>query len=168
MLGVPTDQVTISAFAGAVKDEVAILYGIPRAELDTDAGKNRLIRVEHERVCSVRDLLISHGEGEKQRAGDPAVWTYRVSPGSECRHWIFSDWRFPAEYAAVRQRFPNARVHTVNIERPSVGILDTYTEHELDKVQCSAILENSGSLLYLRRQVQDLVFDVLQGAELRT
>lgn len=157
MLGVSAERVVVSAFAAAVKDEVAILYDIPRQMLDTEEGKKSL----HSSGNTVRDLLIDHGEGEKQRTGDPAIWAHRVIPPPACEHWILSDWRFSAEYVALRKRFPKANVHTVRVDRPSVQTLNTYTEHELDGVPCSVMLDNSGSLLYLRRQVQDMVEEVL-------
>lgn len=153
MLGIP---VALAAFASAVKDEVAILHDIPRHMLDTEEGKKSL----HPSGRTLRDLLIEHGEGEKQRAGDLAVWAHRVIPPTGCRHWILSDWRFSAEYVALRQRFPQATLHTVRVYRPSQHVLDTYTEHELDGVPSAVTLDNSGSLLYLRRQIQNMVEEV--------
>lgn len=157
MLGVPVDQVQISSFAGAVKDEVAILLDIPRSELDTQEGKQRRIPTAEGQIVTVRDMLIHHAESEKIRTGDPAIWAHRIFPKPTTTHWILSDWRFPAEYAHLRQRFPSAHTHTVRIHRPSVQSLATYTEHELDGVPSSCVLENVGSLLYLRKQVHDML-----------
>lgn len=153
MLGV---SVSLSAFADAVKDEVAILYQIPRDLLNSNEGKNRL----HTTGRTLRDILIEHGEGEKQHTGDPAVWSHRVFPTEGCCHWILSDWRFRAEYDALCKRFPSATLHTVHICRPHHYVLPSYTEHELDDIPASIILDNSGSLLYLRRQIQDLIEDM--------
>jgi hypothetical protein len=135
---------------------------LDRASLENAEGKNRILKLADGRQCSVRDLIIDHAEGEKNVTGDPAVWAQRVFPRGT-QHWILSDWRFKEEYAALRQRFPTARFHTVEIKRPSVEPLDTYTEHELDHVQCNAVLENVGSLLHLGSQVQAVLDAVIES-----
>lgn len=157
-------KVQVNAFAAAVKDEVAAMYDLDRASLDDTEGKSRILKLADGRRCCVRDLIIDHAEGEKQATGDPAIWAQRVFPRG-AQHWILSDWRFKEEYAALRQRYPTARFHTVHVKRPSVEPLDTYTEHELDHVQCNAVLENVGSLLHLGSQVQTMLDDALLAVD---
>jgi hypothetical protein len=149
--------VQISSFAGAVKDEVAIMYGFERSHLDTTEGKNQMEHLVDGRTCSVRDLIIDHAEGEKVATGDSAVWARRVSPLPNIRHWILSDWRFPEEYNAIRQRFPESSLNTIRVERPNIQSLSTYTEHALDRVRTNSVLENSGSLLFLCNQIKHIL-----------
>jgi hypothetical protein len=142
----------IGSFAGAVKDEVAKLYGIERSVLDTQEGKASLLP---DRKITVRSLLIEHAEGEKERTGDSAIWAQRIQPPPTI-HWILSDWRFLEELLHLRFRFPSAVIHTLRIVRPDVQPLSTYTEHALDTFQFDCTIDNSGSLLYLSQQLFDI------------
>ena len=141
----------IGSFAGVVKDEVAQLYDIPRSSLDTQEGKATIVHFPT-RTITARNLLIEHAEGEKKRTGDPAIWAQRIQP-PPTSHWILSDWRFLDELLYLRFRFPSAAIHTLRIVRPDVHPLSTYTEHELDGFVFDHTIDNSGSLLYLSRQL---------------
>ena len=145
-----------NSFAGAVKDEVSILYEFERAYLDTEAGKNRLIKFADGTFKTVRQLIIDHAESQKQETGNPAYWAEKLQAPTT-PHWILSDWRFLAELASFRTRFPDAKIHTVRVVRPGVEPLATHTEHELDGFGCEHLLQNSGSLLYLSSQLKELV-----------
>jgi hypothetical protein len=146
-------SVHISSFASAVKDEVAQLYGLERPLLDTQEGKQSYVGNK-----TVRDLLIEHAESAKQTSGNPAIWASRIMPPPpETLHWIFSDWRFMSELTTIRERFPDADIHTVRIVRPSVKPMTSHTEHELDEYPCKYVMENSGSRLFLANQVADMI-----------
>lgn len=140
-----------TAFAAVVKDEVAERYRLSRDMLDTQEGKAAPLPSGG----TVRDLLIHHAESEKRRTQNPAIWAERIAPPpAGTTHWLFTDWRFPEEYTTLRRRFPDARIFTVHVHRPTLTPLTTYTEHMLDVGACHFRLENSGSLLYLGKQLE--------------
>ncbi len=144
--------VTRNSFAGAVKDEVAKLYDLDRAELDTPHGKARKLSDG----LTVRDLIIYHAETTKAKENDPAIWAKRIrAPNTP--HWILSDWRFLDELLHLRMRFPHAAVNTIRVQRPTVEPLETATEHELDSFVCQYTIENSGSLLYIANQLSRIL-----------
>ena len=144
-----------NGFADAVKDEVAAMYDLVRDTMDTQAGKARTLLFADGTKHTVRDLLIQHAQTTKLSEG-PAVWAHRIQAPNKT-HWILSDWRFLAEYEAIKARFPEAHLHTVRIRRPSVQPLDTYTEHELDTFTFDYTIENRDSLLYLHSQVLTMI-----------
>ncbi len=146
--------VTRDSFAGAVKDEVAALYDLDRAELDTTQGKAALL--PNDPTKTVRDLIIHHAETTKTSEGDPAIWAKRIrAPNTP--HWILSDWRFLDELLHLRMRFPHAALYTLRVHRPTVEPLETATEHELDSFICQYTIENSGSLLYIANQLSRIL-----------
>ena len=150
-------QATIGSFAGAAKDAVAAQYNLNRHLLDTQEGKASIV-VFPTRQLTVRELLIEYAEGEKRRAGNPAVWAERIAPPTT-PHWILSDWRFLDELLYLRMRFPRAAVHTLRITRPSVHSSASHTEHDLDLFHFEYVVDNSGSLLYLANQIQKILED---------
>ncbi len=144
-----------NGFADAVKDEVAAMYDLTRESLDTQVGKARVLHFADGSRKTVRDLIIEHAETTKAAEG-PAVWANRLRAPNTV-HWILSDWRFVAEHEALQRRFPDAHIHTVRIQRPSVQPLATYTEHELTTVPHDHTIDNSDSLLYARNQVKNMI-----------
>jgi hypothetical protein len=146
---------TISSFASAVKDEVAGMYDFDRSVLDTQEGKQRRVHLADGTCKTLRDLLIQHGQGQKQETGDPQYWAKRLQVPNTT-HWILSDWRFLAEWICLQARFPEAIFHTMQIVRDSVNPLDTETEHELDGVVC-VVWPNNGTIQDLEQYIQDTV-----------
>jgi hypothetical protein len=145
-----------SSFASAVKDEVAAMYEFQREVLDTQEGKQRRVHFADGTCKTLRDLIIQHGEGQKQVYKDKQYWAKRVrAPTTD--HWILSDWRFLAELECLKTRFPEARIHTVHIQRDSVQPMNNPTEHELDEIPCDIVWANNGSLQDLEQLVQDTV-----------
>lgn len=157
LLASQVKNATISSFASAVKDEVALMYEFDRPYLDTQAGKERIVGFVDGSVHTIRDLIISHAQTQKITYTDPQYWAKRVNPTPETEHWILSDWRFLAEYECLKTRFPNIPIHTLYIYRPSVIPLATETEHELDGFVSEFKVDNSGSLLYLANQLQAIL-----------
>ncbi len=149
-----------TTFAKAVKDEVATAYGIERELLETQNGKAAMY------ACGKtgRQLLIEHAAAEKERTGNPAYWAVKV--GDEIAaappdtDWILSDWRYKAEISHLRQQFPERRIVTIRIERPDVIPSSSPSEHELDDEQVDYTIQNSGSLLYLGAQVQNIYWEL--------
>lgn len=150
---------TISSFASAVKDEVAMMYEFKREVLDTQEGKQRYVHFANGTSKTLRDLLIEHGQGQKQRNKDPQYWAKRLQ-APPTTHWILSDWRFVAEKECLEYRFPEATFHTVHIQRDSIQAMATETEHELDGQPCQFVWPNNGTLQDLEHVVQDSVIGV--------
>ena len=150
-----------SSFAGAVKDEVATMYELDRAYLDTQEGKARGMKLADGRFVSVRQLIIEHAETTKRTSGDPAIWAKRIQPPPAAEHWILSDWRFPEELQSLQQRFPESRIHTLRVHRPSVQPSTSYTEHLITSFPYEYIIDNSGSLLYIGTQLERVLKTVV-------
>jgi hypothetical protein len=147
-----------SAFADAVKDDVAAIYDLDRASLNTQEGKALLLEGR-----TVRQLLIQHAESAKREYG-PAIWAEKLQ-APKVTHWILSDWRFMEEFTTMRARFPQANLHTVRVVRPTIEASTSYTEHELDDFPCQHTIDNTGSLLYIGNQLMHVVHRTLGHAD---
>ncbi len=154
LLGI--QHVHLSAFAAAVKDEVAELHSLNRESLDTQEGKQAVLEGR-----TIRSLLIEHAQGLKEITGNPHIWAEKVQPLPNTKHWILTDWRFLGELDCLKRRFPHAKIHTIRIQRLDIQPLTTETEHELDYFPCEFVVENSGSLLYLANQLKTIVDSIL-------
>jgi hypothetical protein len=145
------------AFADAIKDRAARLYGLDRAALDTQEGKRRQIDLPDGTRCSVRRLLIDHAEA--QRARDEGFWANILLETAKregsCKI-VVTDWRFPAEHAVLERakNALNALLTTWRIERWSEPPLDDPSERALDAFPFDVVVENKGSLADLRRAVE--------------
>jgi len=149
-----------TTFAKAVKDDVSRLTGIERALFETQEGKAAM----YEGGKTGRQLLIEHAAVEKERTCDPAYWAVKVgdtiAAAPDTTPWVLSDWRYNAEIAYLRHRFPSRRVVTLHIERPGIIPSSSPSEHELDDEQFEYRILNSGSLLYLGAQIQHIVWEL--------
>lgn len=143
------------SFAAAVKDEVAGMYDLDRAYLDTQEGKARVLRLADGALKTVRELIIEHAQKTKE-ATHNAVWAERLKE-PVVAHWVISDWRFVDELLCLRMRFPHAAIYTMRVKRPSVEPKDTPTEHELDDFVCQYTIENTGSLLHIGNQLMRIL-----------
>lgn len=149
------DNVQRDSFAAAVKDEVAGMYNLDRAYLDTHQGKDCVLQLEDGALKTVRDLLIEHAQNTKE-ATHNTVWAERLKdPAAD--HWVISDWRFIDELLCLRMRFPHAAIYTIRVRRPSVESKDMPTEHELDDFVCQYTIENTGSLLNIGNQLMGIL-----------
>jgi hypothetical protein len=153
------DLTTWDSFAGAVKDEVAVMYEFNRAYLDTQEGKARYVQFPDGSRKSVRDLIIEHAESTKQTT-PPGIWAERLKTPTTS-HWILSDWRFVDELITLRMRFPHAAIHTLRITRPGIVPSTSYTEHELNSFAYEYTIDNAGSLLYIANQVKSILERIL-------
>jgi hypothetical protein len=151
------EEPAMASFAGAVKDEVAVMYELERSILDTQEGKQKWLAFADGTRKQVRTLLIEHGEGQKEVYKNRGIWADRVQKPEICRNWIFTDWRFMAELETLRKRFPEAKIHTVRIVRSSVIPTDSPTEHELDTFPSEFVIDNSGSRLWIATQLQKII-----------
>lgn len=147
-----------TTFAKAVKDDISRITGIERDLLETQEGK-AAIYLDGK---TGRQLLIEYAAAEKERTGDPACWAVKVGDeiaASDNVDWILSDWRYKAEIAYLRERFPERRIVTIHIERPGNVPSSSPSEHELDDETFNYNILNSGSLLYLGAQIQNIVWE---------
>lgn len=151
------DHAEQSSFASAVKDEVAAMYEFDRAYLDTQEGKARIVRMADGTFCTVRDLIIEHGQSEKKRHDDLAVWARRVKPSEMTREWILSDWRFPEEFQCLQERFPDTQICTIHIYRNSIVPLTDATEHQLDTFKTDYQIDNSSSITELEQKIREIL-----------
>jgi hypothetical protein len=165
----------VSAFAAAAKEHVSQNFGIARHLFDTQDGKSSTIG--HMGI-TVRELLIREAQTAKSESGNPEIWAERVTPpasrwpascrpASCCRHWILSDWRFREELECLRRRFPHSEIHTILIRRASAQPVESATEHQLDDVECDAVIDNDGSLEDLRDCAEAMVAVFLSSAQSR-
>ena len=148
-----------TTFAKAVKDDVARITGIERILFETQEGKAALY-VDGK---TGRQLLIDHAAIEKERTDNPAYWAVKVgheiAAAPDTIDWVLSDWRYNAEIDYIRARFPERRVITIRIERPRIIPSSSPSEHELDDTTFDYNVLNSGSLLYLGAQIQNIVWE---------
>lgn len=148
------------AFADAVKDDVAAIYGVKRHMCDTQEGK-RIRITTADGPKTIRDLLIEHAEQEKAKTGNPGVWAalvaLRIEAHPEVEHWILHDWRFLAERDTLRDCFPAAIRVPLRIRRSSVTPSAHHTEHELDGVTMETV-SNSGTMEDLMEALQAIVW----------
>jgi hypothetical protein len=149
-----------TTFAKAVKDDISRITGIERTLLETQEGKEAL----YIGGKTGRQLLIEHAAAEKERTENPAFWAVKVgdeiASASDNVDWVLSDWRYKAEIAYLRERFPERRSVTIHIERPGNMPSSSPSEHELDDETFDYTILNSGSLLYLGAQIQNIVWDL--------
>jgi hypothetical protein len=154
-------RVSIAAFADAVKDEVAAMYGFDRRLCDTPAGKKSVIVTDSDRK-TVRDLLIEHSAAMKFTHGNSGYWAdivadrIRESSNTDST-WILHDWRYKREIQALRVAFPDARLVTIRIVRPDVTPLTDPSEHDLDGFPMDHVLMNDGDRGALSEKLRAIV-----------
>ncbi len=150
-----------TSFANQPKQEVSALYSIPLELLNTQEGKQSWITLSDGTQKQVRTLLIEYAQGKKQETGNPYIWAEYLNSPKPAKHWILTDWRFLGELECLQHRFPNSNIITLRIIKPDVIPLKNETEHELDSYVCNFSLSNSGSLLYLATQLNEILTTVL-------
>lgn len=151
------------AFADAVKQECAIIYGIPVERFYS--GKDRPL--ERHIHCypiarTPRELLLLHALDE--RAKDDALYARMVVDeirdgigDSDMNRIVISDWRYRVELETIRSAFPDARIITVRIQRPGIQQSTHPSEHELDTMVPHFTLRNDGSISDLRDALKSLL-----------
>ena len=155
-----------TAFADAVKDDVAALYNLPRTLFDTQEGKASIVKTP-DGECTARELLIKYSLAMKEAHGYD-VWAKKVAcnirniQNKICvriKHVIIHDWRFIAEINTMMHEFPQPEfmLHTIRIERPSVKSMHIPSEHEIDKFTTEVTITNIGTLEELSEQIRKLI-----------
>ncbi len=140
------------AFADALKDSVASVFGISRTSMDSADGKRT---VWHDQK-TVRGLLIEYGM--MCRGLKPTVWSDRVVRQIRGRpaRYVITDWRFPEEHEQMVKAFGAEAVTTVRIFRQAKPPLIDFTEQALDSYAFDHVLANTGSFDALLVRVEAL------------
>lgn len=151
------------AFADALKDEVAELYRLNRAAMDTQVGKLQTITLQSGETTTVRGLLIAHGQ--MRRAEDPDYWVKKTLvriASDKCVRVVVTDWRFPNEETCFRRSFAGD-IHTVRVSRLDAPPLLDESEVALDTFPFASVIENkSNDLAMLKTDVHRWVFQRFQ------
>jgi hypothetical protein len=151
---IDADAVFTTAFADAVKDDVAARYNLPRSMFDTQEGKATRVTTPDGAHTTARGLLIEYSLAMKEARGED-VWAREVvrrinvaiERNQAVRHVIIHDWRYAVELAAIQRDLPPPFVlHTIRIVRPSVASMPIPSEHDLDGFACSLCISNTGSV----------------------
>lgn len=150
----------VTAFADAVKDQVAELYGFNRKLCDSPGGKQTLIATEDGRK-TVRTLLIEHSAQMKQTNQNPAFWAdivaEQIEAGPKNATWILHDWRYRKELQTLRAAFPSAEFLLLRIVRESVTPLGDPSEHDLDGYTFDHSITNNDSEADLENKLKLVV-----------
>ena len=137
------------ALADALKDEVAVVYGLPRASLNTQIGKEALFGDR-----KVRNILIGHGS--MRRAEDLGYWVKSIIRGieqSKADRIVVSDWRYANEFNLIQSHFTGATLARWRINRFETSPVDDASERQLDEVSFDFVISNRSSLEDLRAAV---------------
>jgi dephospho-CoA kinase len=143
----------VTAFADAVKDDVALTYQLPREMFDTQEGKATIVKTP-DGECTARDLLIDYSLAMKEAHGE-AVWAkevvrriYKEFEKRAIQHILIHDWRFVSEIETMKSEFvePEFILHTVRIVRSSVCGMNIPSERNIDHYSSEFCIENNGSL----------------------
>ena len=148
------------AFADALKDEVADLYGLDRDDMDTQVGKEKIVPddrlrsaatlglgLQEQKHVTVRGLLIAHGQ--MRRAQDVNYWVSKVAQSiiaDEVSRVVITDWRFPNEYhclkASLAMGYQLWDIITVRINRWARPPLQDESELALDSFSFDKVIDN--------------------------
>jgi hypothetical protein len=145
------------AFADILKEIVADEFRVPLEWTRTEAGKQRML--SHGKT--VRECLIQRGQEIRLEKGDPGFFArqvcHKIQQLPENQHFVIPDWRFPVELETLQQELPDRRIFQVRIQRlnqESSGVLDEFTEHQLDSWSFDIILQNPGTSM---KDLEDVV-----------
>lgn len=155
----------ITAFADAVKDDVAALYKLPRSMFDTQEGKASIINTPDGDKTG-RELLIDYSLAMKEAYGE-AVWAEevvrRILAETERRpieHVVIHDWRYVTEIETMNNEFgdyDNFELHTIRIQRACISSMPIPSEHNIDTYPVHHSISNNGTIDELRAAVGALI-----------
>lgn len=159
----------VTAFADAVKDDVAKLYKLPRQMFDTQEGKASIVHTPDGDKTG-RELLIDYSLAMKEAYGDD-VWAKEVvrricaeSERRRIRHVVIHDWRYVVEIETLLREFgafsSEFVLHTIQVRRSCVRSMPIPSEHNLDSYPVDIIIDNNGTLDELKGAVMALIHQV--------
>lgn len=149
-----------TAFATAVKDQVAEMYGFSRHWCDSPRGKQNIISTADCGKKTVRQLLIEHSAAMKWEHGNPGYWADIVAEEiakEPVADWVIHDWRYKREIQTLRVAFPDAQFITLRIQRASVIPLMDPSEHDLDEFVVDHDIQNDTTEHDLKQKLADLL-----------
>lgn len=139
-----------TAFADALKEDVAIATGLPVALFHDTATKDYPLE-----GATPRSLLIQHAL--MARAADPDIYSRRVAElliASHDQKTVISDWRYPREYEYLRIALPDAKILRVRIVRPTVTQRNTDSEMALEGDAMDFVIRNDAGVAGLRESLK--------------
>jgi hypothetical protein len=156
----------VTAFADAVKDDVADLYKLPRTMFDTQEGKASLVNTP-DGEKTARELLIDYSLAMKEAYGE-GVWANEVvrrirneMKQRTIEHIVIHDWRYIAEIETLEREFGSSStefiIHTIRIQRSSVCSMPIPSEHNIDSYSVKHYISNNGSLDELKMAISVLI-----------
>jgi dephospho-CoA kinase len=154
----------VTAFADAVKDDVAAAYRLPRELFDTQEGKATRIKTP-DGESTARDLLIDYSLAMKEAHGD-AVWAKEVVrrirtelDKRTLNNILIHDWRFISEIETMKTEFiePKFILHTIRIVRSSVPSMPIPSEHNIDHYSTDFCIENNNTLDDLNKHIHEIL-----------
>jgi hypothetical protein len=156
----------ITAFADAVKDDVAHMYKLTRNMFDTQEGKASLVNTP-DGEKTARELLIDYSLAMKEAYGE-GVWAEEVVrriQAEMCRkhieHIVIHDWRYVAEIETLEREFSISSaefiIHTIRIQRSCVRSMPIPSEHNIDSYPVQHCISNNGSLDDLKAALGALI-----------
>ena len=155
--GLLPDAITV-AFGDAVKDDIARIYKFDRRLCDSQLGKMTPIPTPDNGTKTIRELLIEHSAHMKLVKQDTGVWAGIVADGMSAEFdWIIHDWRYKKEYEVLKERFPEASLITIRVNRSGVTPLNDPSEHDLDDYTFQHVLNNDGTRVDLRHKLQAII-----------
>lgn len=128
-----------TSFAGALRDEVFEIYGIPQLVKDKEA-KIFTHPTTGEKI-SARDALIEHGKIRRDQ--NPNYWINAVINRNPQKNLLVTDLRMKNEYNVMLEKFEN--VYVVRVFRCGVKIPDKSieTEHDVDDLSADFLVTNN-------------------------
>lgn len=155
----------VTAFADAVKDDVAALYRLPRPMFDTQEGKASIVNTPDGEKTG-RELLIEYSLAMKEAYGE-SVWAEEVvrrirseMTRRPIEHIVIHDWRYVTEIETLEREFGMSdtfELHTVNIQRASVQSMPIPSEHNIDSYPVQHCITNNGTLDELKMAMNALI-----------
>ena len=149
------------AFADPLKRHVAAIADIPVAIFHDRATKDLPLRTRcpiYPSAHTPRDILLQHARFAREI--DPDVYAREIADeiyeNAGIQHWVISDWRYRREYEFIRSNLSqdDYDIIRIRIVRPEITPSTDPTEHDLEDEDMDHILENTGTLEDLRRQIE--------------
>jgi hypothetical protein len=148
------------AFADALKEFVAEEFQFPVEWAHSEAGKLKIPLMGGGRT--VRDLLISRGQGIRTEKQDPGFFARIVAKQIKeaTAPVVVTDWRLLIELDTLAEELENP-IHKIRIFRR--GLLESpvshSTEHQLDDYRFDDYIENPGTT---HEELKQIVKQVLE------
>ncbi len=135
------------SFAEELKNDISKKYNFDYNLTQTQKGKDTIVFNNK----TVRDLLIEHGNGK--RNFDENYWVKILANKINDQNYVISDFRFPNECFFLKQKFNDALIITIRINRFSRSKIYDVSEYALDNFAFDYTVNNHFHL-------QDFMFSI--------